>query len=103
MRMKASPDIDIHEALQKYAKPEHIFEKITYSAFKSRAFVNFLEAHNITELTLCGLDTDACILATLYDAFDRGYKVNVIDELSNSHSGISFHDSALKIINKNLR
>jgi len=102
-KMQSSPDIDIHESLSSLAKPENTFEKNTYSIFKSNKFVDFLESYGIRELILCGLDTDACILASQYDGFDRGYKITVLDDLCACHSGVLYHDYALNIINKNLQ
>lgn len=77
-KMQSSPDIDMHDALKGYIKPNNLFEKSTFSALKSESFVSYLENNRIEELILCGIDTDCCILATLFDAFDQGYKVNII-------------------------
>lgn len=102
-KMMSSPDIDICQELIPFIKDDNIFEKNTYSIFKSKAFVYFLKENNINELHFCGLDTDACILASLYEGFDLGYNIKVIDNLNLSHSGEIFHEAGSKIINKNLQ
>ena len=102
-KMHDPHDTDIYPSLQKFLKPGHVFEKNTYSIFKSRPFVYFLKSKAIIELSLCGFDTDACILASHYDGFDLGYRIRVINELCGSHAGKPFHEFGLAIINKNLQ
>lgn len=102
-KMQNSPDTDICDELKEYIKTNNVFQKDTYSVFKSKSFIKHLEKNNITNLSLCGLDTDACILATAYEGFDLGYKMNVLDDLTASHCGGFFRDSGLKIINKNIQ
>ncbi|MDQ5938921.1 MAG: hypothetical protein QG603_523 [Patescibacteria group bacterium] len=102
-KMISSPDIDICEELTPFIKEGNVFEKNTYSIFKSKSFVDFVDKNNINNLTFCGLDTDACILASMYEGFDLGYDIKIIEELCMCSSGDIFHDSALKIINRNLQ
>ncbi len=102
-KMLRSPDIEIHRALREFTNSRNIFEKTSYSIFKSKKFLDFIKRNNIKKLYLCGIDIDACVLATAFDAFDLGYDVEVLSEYSLSHSGKGFDRAALKIINKNLR
>jgi nicotinamidase-related amidase len=102
-KMQSSPDIDIHRSLSPIANSENTFDKNTYSIFKSSRFIDFLKSKDIDELILCGLDTDACILASQYDGFDMGYRVTVIVNLCACHSGASYHNAAVSILNKNLQ
>jgi len=97
------PDTDIHPALSKFANPSNTFKKSAYSIFKAPRFLTFLKKHNISKLFLCGIDTDSCVLASAYDAFDLGYEVKVVKELCMSHSGQDFDDAAKKIINKSIQ
>jgi len=80
----------------------NLFEKVSYSIFKSNEFANFLKRNQITKLWLCGIDIDACVLASAFDAFDLNYEVEVLTDLSLSHSGERLDNAALKIIKKNL-
>lgn len=99
----SSPDTDIVKQLKKFIRKGNVFEKNTYSVFKSLALKKFLKDNKIGELFFCGLDADACILASAYDGFDMGYRVRVLEKLSLSHCGKAFEKGAMKIINKNLQ
>jgi len=99
-----SPEIDIHPILVPFVNNENLFEKTTYSAFKSKEFVNFLRTKKIDEIYLCGINLDGCVLATAYEAFDLGFKVEILEELcSVSSSKKEYEDSAKVIIRRNLR
>ncbi len=95
-----SPQIDIHPSLRKFAV--NVFEKTSYSAFKSKSFINFLQMNKIKELYICGTDTESCVLATALEAFDLGYKVKVLKNLCGSHLGEIFHKAGITTIQKNL-
>lgn len=97
-----SPDTDIHPALEKFVNDSNIFQKTSYSVFKSKGFSDFLKRNEITKLYLCGIDIDACVLASAFDAFDLDYEVEVLTDLSLSHSGERLDNAALEIIKKNL-
>ena len=97
-----SPDTDIHPALEKFVNESNLFEKASYSIFKSNEFANFIKRNQITKLWLCGIDIDACVLASAFDAFDLNYEVEVLTDLSLSHSGERLDNTALEIIKKNL-
>ena len=63
----------------------------------------FLQKNNIDELTIVGLDTDYCILADCFNAFDLGYKVSVVADCCGSFtSGKTGHLAALEINKKSL-
>jgi len=99
-----SPAIDIHPELIPFAKPEMIFEKTTYSAFKSAELLNFLQKHTITDVTLCGINIDACVLSSAFEAFDLGFNIEVLEGLSSVSSfKDEYVDSAKVIIKRNLR
>jgi len=97
------PDTDIVKSLSKFAKRNNTFEKNTYSAFKLKAFSKFLQDNSVTDMYFCGLDIDACILASAYEAFDLGYRTRVLSKLTLSHCGKTFEENALRIINKNIQ
>lgn len=99
----SSPDIDIHPTLIKFITPENTFKKSSYSIFKAKGFIDFLKKYNISKLFLCGIDTDSCVLASAYEAFDLGYKVEVIKKLCQSHSGKDYNSAAVRIIDKSIQ
>lgn len=78
-------------------------EKVgSYSIFKFAALRDFLEKKNIQKLSLCGIDSDACVLASAYDGFDLGYDIVILHDLCGSHLGKNFDHYARQIIQKNL-
>jgi nicotinamidase-related amidase len=98
--MVSGQETEIHNSLIMFVEKNNVFTKNSYSIFKAKDLDNFLNKKNIRELFLCGMDTEACVLASAFEAFDLGYQVKIIKELCFSHSGKSLHNSALKIINQ---
>ena len=98
------PGIDLHPALESFSSTDNTFEKLTYSAFKVPAFTNYLKQHKIVSLDICGINIDGCVLATAYEAFDLGYDMKIIEELSSVASfRQDYEDSAKVIIARNLK
>jgi nicotinamidase-related amidase len=95
-----SPDTDLAEELK--GLEGKVIEKPTYSAFKSPSLIKLLSKGDFDKLYLCGLDTDACVLGSAFDAFDLGYNFEVITELTDNMKEDKFHIAGLNIINKNL-
>jgi nicotinamidase-related amidase len=59
--------------------------KHTRSAFRGNQDVAaFLEEKGIEEVHLVGTETNDCVLATAFDAFDSGYPVYVLEECCES-------------------
>ena len=101
-KCKTSPEIDIVSELSEIAVKNHIFEKSTYSIFKSEEFVDFLSQNKISKLFFCGLDLDACILASAFEAFDLGFDFEILYDLSGSSAKIDIDNFAKQIIKRNL-
>lgn len=96
------PYSDIVNELKPWLKKGNVFTKCAFSVFTNPKFEQYLKKNNIDELTIVGLDTDYCVLADCFNAFDRGYKVSVIADCCASFtSGEEGHQRALKIINRN--
>lgn len=85
---KDDKDLQLAPELQRIADKDKIFVKHTYSALKSDNLENLLRKHSIRKINLCGIDLEACVLATAYDAFDKGYEVEVLFDLSHSRAGL---------------
>lgn len=97
------PYSDIVDELKPWVKKNNVFTKNTFSIFSNPDFEKFLKKNKIEELVICGLDTDYCILADCFNAFDKGYKVSVVADCCGSFtSGDVGHQSAVEIIRKNL-
>lgn len=76
------------------AAEDTLADKGTYSAFGAPALRRRLEAEPITTLVLSGVETDVCVLATLFDAVDHGYRVVVARDAVASGSREA-HDAVL--------
>lgn len=97
------PETGIHHELLDHANKNKIFEKNSYSIFKSKPLNRFLKRNRISKLFLCGIDIDACLLASAFEAFDLGYDLKILTELSFSSSGGKLNEAALEIIKRNLQ
>lgn len=94
------PETDIVPELAEFARPECVFEKSTYSAFKSAALIAYLQEAGIEQLDMCGIESDGCVLATAYEGFDLGYEVIVLRELMRSTT--SLNEATENIIKRNI-
>lgn len=74
-----SSEIDYPENVHLVSKgtnPEHE----AYSAFDGTGLKQYLLAHTINRLYICGLATDYCVLATVRDALKNGFEVVVLKD-----------------------
>ncbi len=87
-KSKTDEEVALASEFSDLVTPENTFEKHTYSALKHGSLLDLLKNKGIEEIHLCGIDTDACILATAYDAFDQGFRVKILFDLSYSRAGL---------------
>ena len=86
-------------------KKVRIFTKDTYSCYKAKDKVNgelfkdWLKENKVKEIDICGVETMCCVLASAFDLFDNGYKINVLNELCADMNGK--YDKVSKEIIKN--
>lgn len=76
-----------------------VIGKDIYSA-ACHDLLDFLEMHSVKTVYLCGLDSDACVLATAYDLFDCGYNVLVIEDACDSSGGSKVNKAAMMIMRR---
>ena len=76
-----------------------IFVKNNYSAF-THEFIAYLKEKQISALYLVGIDTDVCVMKSAVDAFEKGFKPVVLGYYCASQAGKSYHESALKILER---
>jgi nicotinamidase-related amidase len=92
----------IVDELKEFINKKNLYVKYTYSSFVDEKLLKYLRKNKIKQVELAGIDTENCVLTFARDTFDRGFKVIVIKNLSASHSDLSLHKSALKIIKDNI-
>jgi nicotinamidase-related amidase len=87
-KSKTNQEVELATEFKLLAKSENTFEKHTYSALKQPDLVRHLEQLGIEAIDICGIDTDACVLATAYEAFDKGYRTKILFDLCHSRAGL---------------
>ena len=97
-----APETDICDEIKEFVDDANLFYKNNYSALKVPEIALGLKESDIGEVHLCGFDTDCCVLATTYDLFDQGLKPIILEDLTFSTSKDKLHDSAIKIIKRNV-
>lgn len=74
-------------------------EKSSKSAFKGNVDLHReLKKRNIKEVHIVGLDSNDCVLATAYEAFDLAYFTYVIEECTESSSGDELKKAGFKVL-----
>ena len=96
-----SPDTDLCDDLKDFSEGKLYYKNIL-SAFKVPAIAKSIKRNGISEVHLCGFDTDCCVLATTYDLFDQGIKPVLLEDLTWSTSRENLHSAAVKMIERNV-
>lgn len=78
-----------------------VFEKNVYSSL-SKEVKTYIEDNRISEIYLCGIDTECCILKTAFDLFEQNYNVYVLKDYCACTYGINRHNNALEILERNI-
>ena len=97
-----SPAADICDEIKEFTNDKNLFYKNILSAYKVPEIEKGLREHGISEVDLCGFDTDCCVLATAYDLFDAGIKPVVLENLTWSTSQEKLHKPALQMLKRNI-
>jgi nicotinamidase-related amidase len=82
--------------LESFAPPAHIVDKPVYSAFATGALRAYLQDKHVDTLLVTGSETDVCVLATVLDAVDYGYRVIVVKDGLCSSSDAA-HEASLHL------
>jgi ureidoacrylate peracid hydrolase len=77
--LDGDPSVEIVEALR--PRPgEPVVRKRWYDAFAGSELDGALRARDVTSLVVTGTMTDICVLATVIGAFNREYRVTVVED-----------------------
>jgi nicotinamidase-related amidase len=85
------------EAFVYNAKGAKVFTRSKYSAVEDKMLKLFKSNDRIF---LCGLETDACVLATAYTLFDAGFKIHIIEDATATNAKFG-EGPAIEIIKRN--
>jgi nicotinamidase-related amidase len=93
-------DARLPDEFKPYIATDNVFERATFSGFSGTGLDEYLRDRHIKEITICGVDTDACVLGTAFSAFDNGYLINV--DFNLTYSGGGLEREARAIFNRSL-
>lgn len=82
-----------------------IVNKCSYSCVKNTNFIQSLVAlcdGLPDEVTLVGVDTDACVLATAIDLFEIGIKPIIIENCVGSSGGDECHEAGMLLLERSI-
>lgn len=91
--------LELMPPLQALVPPATVVDKTRYSAFAGSALLGHLVAREADCLVVTGSETDVCVLATVSDAVDLGYRVVLVRDAvcSSSDEG---HDALLAVYHR---
>lgn len=98
--LREPPATDIVDELAPYAaKATAVVDKTTYTLFTDEG-ATLVKERGWTDLYICGIDTNSCVLKTAVDAFERDLTPWIVTDASASHSGPHVHDAGLLLATK---
>jgi nicotinamidase-related amidase len=88
--------LELMPPLAALCPPATVMDKTRYSALAEPKLIEHLRQHEADALIVSGSETDVCVLATVLDAVDLGYRVIVVRDAvcSSSDEG---HDMLLRL------
>jgi nicotinamidase-related amidase len=89
-------ELELVPALRRFVPPAEIVDKPAYSAFRESPLALLLSERGIGTLVITGAETDVCVLATVLDAVDRGFRVVIVEDALCSSSDAG-HDALMTL------
>jgi nicotinamidase-related amidase len=86
--------LDIVPELARFAPPAAIVDKPAYSAFFRSPLTNFLQEKGVRTVIVSGAETDVCVLSTVLDAVNIGFRVVLVEDALCSSSDAG-HDALM--------
>jgi nicotinamidase-related amidase len=99
-KLMGSPEIDIVSDLEPYLdKATALVDKTMYSLFNEEG-VSLVREHGWTDIYVCGIATESCVLKTAVDAFELDLTPWLIEDASASHAGQLAHDAGVLVTSR---
>lgn len=76
--------------------------KHRYSPFENTDLEHLLRNLDVDTLVICGVNTNNCVLCSCFEAFNRDYRVLLVENVCASMNGPDYHDAAIKLIKSSL-
>ena len=86
--------LDLVPELARYAPPAMVIDKSTYSAFFRSPLARLLLDRQVHTVIVTGAETDVCVLSTVLDAVNLGFRVIIIEDALCSSSDAG-HDALM--------
>ena len=86
--------LDLVPELSRFVPPAAVIDKPTYSAFFRSPVASFLAEKRVSTVIVSGAETDVCVLSTVLDAVNIGFRVVLVEDALCSSSDAG-HDALL--------
>lgn len=93
-RSLGGEQLDLVPELARYVPPAAIVDKSTYSAFFRSPLANLLVEKQVSTVVVSGAETDVCVLSTVLDAVNLGFRVVIVEDALCSSSDAG-HDALM--------
>jgi nicotinamidase-related amidase len=93
-RVLAPSQLDLVPELARFVPPATVIDKPAYSAFFGSPLANFLVERHVRTIIVSGAETDVCVLSTVLDAVDIGFRVVIVEDALCSSSDVG-HDALM--------
>lgn len=96
-KMVDGPETEFATELAPYVSSHTpVVDKYIYTLFTLEG-TQLVNEHDWTDLYICGIDTDSCVLKTAVDAFERNLTPWILKDACASHAGPEAHAAGLFI------
>ena len=96
-KMTDGPQTELVPELTPYVGPQTpVIDKYIYTLFTPEG-TRLVDERGWTDLYVCGIDTEICVLKTAVDAFEHDLTPWILEDASASHSGPKAHAAGLFI------
>ncbi|WP_454628398.1 cysteine hydrolase family protein [Bradyrhizobium cenepequi] len=86
--------LDLVPQLARYVPPAMVIDKSTYSAFFRSPLASVLLDKQVHTVIVTGAETDVCVLSTVLDAVNLGFRVIIVEDALCSSSDAG-HDALM--------
>lgn len=95
--LQEAPETDIvPELAERAARATAVIDKTTYGAFLQNVIDDFRD-NAWSEVVLCGIATDSCVLKTAIDAFENNITPWLVTDACASEAGPDVHQAGLTV------
>ncbi len=93
-RRYGTAQLELVPELKRFVPPAAVIDKPAYSAFFQSSLLNWLRTKQVHTLVVSGAETDVCVLSTVLDAVDFGFRIIIIEDALCSSSDAG-HDALM--------